>query len=132
MVNVFTEDQLQILYLSWQNKDWYVLNTITQQTMVCKLLLLIDTNITNFSINLKSISAMEVACGEHGDWTYKLKKAVECMDDLDDDSSLGDESTYEGKQEMALQASTLCLLEEKVDKTPCVIKVNLFEARCYY
>lgn len=66
---------------------------------------------------------MEVACGEHGDWTYKLKKAVECMDDLDDDSSLGDESTFEGKQEMALQASTLCLLEEKVDKRPVVIKV---------
>lgn len=68
---------------------------------------------------------MEVACGEHGDWTYKLKKAVECMDDLDDDSSLGDESTYEGKQEMALQASTLCLLQEKVDKRPSVIKVRI-------
>lgn len=68
---------------------------------------------------------MEVACGEHGDWTYKLKKAVECMDDLDDDSSLADESTYEGKQEMALQASTLCLLEEKVDKRPCIIKVSI-------
>lgn len=63
---------------------------------------------------------MEVACGEHGDWTYKLKKAVECMDDLDDDSSVGDESTYEGKQDMALQASTLCLLQEKVDKRATV------------
>lgn len=68
---------------------------------------------------------MEVATGEYGDCIWKLKKAVECLDDLDDlDSSLVDESTYESKQEMILQASTLCLLEEKIDKLPAPISVR--------
>lgn len=69
---------------------------------------------------------MEVATGDYGDWIWKLKKAVDCSDDMDEDS-LADESTYEGKQEMALQASTLCLLEDQMDKRPSLLRVS---SRC--
>lgn len=66
---------------------------------------------------------MEVATGEYGDNVWKLKKAIDCLDDLDD-SSLVDESIFDGRQEIGLQASTLCLLQEKVDKRPSLLKVR--------
>lgn len=71
--------------------------------------------------------ATEVATGEYGDLIPTLKSAVDSLDDGLSDSQ-EDCNLFEkhmGSQETMLQASTLCLLQDKVDKTPSVFKENL-------
>ncbi|KAG8177828.1 hypothetical protein JTE90_021160 [Oedothorax gibbosus] len=73
--------------------------------------------------------ATEVAIGDHGDWIGRLKTAVDCMGDMEADMSLADDSSiFSVGQEVSLQASTLCLLQDKVDKKPSIFKENALES----
>ncbi|XP_015909553.1 ATP-binding cassette subfamily G member 4 isoform X2 [Parasteatoda tepidariorum] len=58
--------------------------------------------------------ATEVASGEHGDWIGKLKHAVDAKDFFEDNLKLAEECIYDGRLEVGLQASTLCLLDNDV------------------
>ncbi|GIY86935.1 hypothetical protein CEXT_421631 [Caerostris extrusa] len=67
---------------------------------------------------LPRFSATEVASGEHGDWIWKLKTATDEHGAAEDVPSLPD---FDGRVEIAIQASTLCLLE---DGGPSLLKVR--------
>ncbi|XP_054713006.1 ATP-binding cassette sub-family G member 1-like [Uloborus diversus] len=64
--------------------------------------------------------ATEVATGVHGDWISKLKKAVDNLEDLEQ-SSTADDSECKNL-DSSLQASTLCLLQEKVKRKTSLFK----------
>ncbi|GIY73436.1 ATP-binding cassette sub-family G member 1 [Caerostris darwini] len=66
--------------------------------------------------------ATEVASGEHGDWIWKLKTATDEHGTAEDVPSLPD---FDGRLEIAIQASTLCLLE---DGGPSLLKENALES----
>ncbi|CAL1289087.1 unnamed protein product [Larinioides sclopetarius] len=73
--------------------------------------------------------ATEVAAGEHGDWIWKLKTAIDTFDATSDVLSLADESfIFDGSSEVGLQASTLCLLEDQADNKPSLLKENALES----
>ncbi|XP_035215031.1 ATP-binding cassette sub-family G member 1-like isoform X2 [Stegodyphus dumicola] len=71
--------------------------------------------------------ATEVATGEHGDYIKKLKKAVDALGDLDD-SFMMEETSLESKIEPGLQASTLCLLQDKVERKTSLFKMASLES----
>ncbi|GFT00052.1 ATP-binding cassette sub-family G member 1 [Trichonephila clavipes] len=70
--------------------------------------------------------ATEVAAGEHGDWIWKLKTAIDSRGDIEE--STDDSLVFDGRTEIGLQASTLCLLEDQVDKKPSIFKENALES----